>query len=641
MSAARTALWHLRKGGVRQLRTWRRRQRVGGGVPTVTGTDFPEWPMQDRPPRRPDLRVAVVLDDFSRLALAPEWHQIEVTPSRWRSQVAEGLDLFFVESAWHGNGGTWRYQLTGSKAPSPELVALVEHCRSAGVPTVFWCKEDPVHFHDFVDTASLFDHVLTTDVEMLPRYRERLGHDRVGVMPFAAQERIHNPIRPAGGHASRDIAFAGMYFAHKFPERRAQMDLLLGAASRVSPRMEHGLEIFSRFHGKESEYQFPPLLDEHVVGSLSYLQTLTAYRVFKVFLNVNSVVGSPSMCARRVFEISACGTPVVSTPSPALDAVFPEDEVIRVDEPQEAEWMLRALVRSPLLRDRTAHLAQRRIWREHTYAARVDEVLNRVGLDEHVRQARTVTALVSTNRPHQLEHVIAQVARQREVPVQLALLMHGFDHEARARALAAEHGIEDLVVFREDQDVSLGSCLNRLVDAADGEVVAKMDDDDEYGQHYLFDSLAALEYSGADVVGKHAHHMYLESQGALIVRFPEWEHRFSHFVAGPTMVMSRSVALEQRFPDAFIGEDSELLRRVSADGGRIYSADRFGFVQVRSGAERHTWGATDAEMVANADMLAAGVGLDAAVDALAGGGWGSPAVEPNQHPQTLLHRKAI
>ncbi|KRE35518.1 glycosyltransferase [Janibacter sp. Soil728] len=603
LSTARSAFWHLRHGGISQVRTWRRRQRMQqGGVAVREDAELPEWPIPQRPPRRPDLRVAVVLDDFSRLALAPEWQQIEVTPAGWRTQVEGGVDLLFVESAWHGNGGTWRYQLTGSKAPSAELVALVEHCRSVGVPTVFWCKEDPVHFDDFVDTAAIFDHVLTTDVEMLPRYRERLGHDRVGVMPFAAQERIHNPIRPQQGHASRDIAFAGMYFAHKYPERREQMDLLLGAADRVSSRMEHGLEIFSRFAGGDANYQFPPPLDARVVGSLSYLQTLTAYRSFKVFLNVNSVVGSPSMCARRVFEISACGTPVVSTPSPALDAFFPDDEVVRVSEPKDAEWMLRALVRSPLLRDHMVHRAQRRIWREHTYAARIDDVLAQIGLQEHVRTSRTVTALVSTNRPHQLEHVIAQVGQQRDVRVQLALLMHGFDEETRVRSLAAEHGIEDLLVLHAEQEASLGACLNRLVDAATGDVVAKMDDDDLYGEYYLFDSLQALDYSGADVVGKQAHQMHLQQQGVHIVRFPEREHRFTDFVAGPTMVMPRPVALEHRFPDSQVGEDSELLRRVVDSGGRVYSADRFEFEQVRRGAGEHTWDASDAEMLANADV---------------------------------------
>ena len=48
------------------------------------------------------------------------------------------------------------------------------------------------------------------------------------------------------------------------------------------------------------------------MGELPYDQMLAAYKMYKVFLNVNSVIDSPTMCARRVFELSACSTPVVS-----------------------------------------------------------------------------------------------------------------------------------------------------------------------------------------------------------------------------------------------------------------------------------------------------------------------------------------
>ena len=54
-------------------------------------------------------------------------------------------------------------------------------------------------------------------------------------------------------------------------------------------------------------------------GSLDYERMLTAYRAHKVMLNVNSVVDSPTMLARRVFEILASGTPVVSTRSAAVE----------------------------------------------------------------------------------------------------------------------------------------------------------------------------------------------------------------------------------------------------------------------------------------------------------------------------------
>src|SRR5699024_9558730 len=117
--------------------------------------------------------VAVILDDFSMLAWSYEFETVAVTPGSWREQLAEApVDLLLVESAWHGNKDAWQYQLTGSKAPSEPLRELVAHCREQGVPTVFWNKEDPPHFEDFLDTARLFDQVFTTDATLLPRSEE-------------------------------------------------------------------------------------------------------------------------------------------------------------------------------------------------------------------------------------------------------------------------------------------------------------------------------------------------------------------------------------------------------------------------------------------------------------------------------------
>ncbi|WP_227423304.1 glycosyltransferase family protein [Pengzhenrongella sicca] len=558
------------------------------------------------PPRRPALRVAVILDDFSRLAFRYEWAQVEITPNDWRESLeAAPIDLLFVESAWAGNRGAWKYHLTGTSAPRPAIRELLEWCRAHGVPTVFWNKEDPAHFEDFLDVARLFDQVFTTDENCLPAYREALGHGRVDVLSFAAQPAIHNPVRSGAGHQARDVAFAGMYFGHKFPERRGQLDLLLGAALRASSRMDTGLEIFSRQLGGDATYQFPAPFDERVVGSLDYPQMLSAYRAYKVFLNVNSVTSSPSMCARRIFEITASGTPVVSTPSVAIGRFFPEAEVPQVATPDDAEHTLRALVRSPELRDRMVHLAQRRIWSEHTYGHRVGTVLDAVGLaTPHAPSRPSVSALVSTNRPGQLDHVLRTVGAQTSIDVELALLTHGFelpDQELRARA--REAGVHHLVLLHAEPSVSLGECLNLLVGAASGDLVAKMDDDDLYGAQYLSDQAYALAYSGAEVVGKQAHYLRLEATDATLLRFAEREHRYTDFVAGPTLLTSRALAAAQPFPPVFRGEDSGFLQAVGASGATIYSADRFNFVQVRKAkATGHTWAISDSEILSSGDV---------------------------------------
>jgi hypothetical protein len=111
-----------------------------------------------------------------------------------------------------------------------------------------------------------------------------------------------------------------------------------------------------------------------------------------------------------------------------------------------------------------------------------------------------------------------------------------------------------------------------------------------------------LDYSGAEVVGKQAHYMYLEAHDAAVLRFAEREHRFTDFVMGPTIVARRDIAAAVRFAQTQTGEDTGFLRDAVDAGARIYSADRFNFIQLRSGGEGHTWTVTDAELFASGEV---------------------------------------
>ncbi|GAB3531952.1 glycosyltransferase [Arthrobacter tecti] len=620
VSSARKSIWHLRRGGLRQFRRFRSRQQAEANsvrLENVLGAQggwtgrrkkrvlqFAPATLVQRTPRRDDLTVAVILDDFSALAFTYEWNTVVLKRSTWRQQLTEApVDFLFVESAWSGNNGEWKYQLTGTSGPKPEFLALMSWCRENSIPTVLWNKEDPPHYEDFLPAAREFDAVFTSDVNRVASYVKDLGHNRVLPLSFAAQPAIHNPIRPRYGWKERDIAFAGMYFAHKYPERREQMDFLLRGAADAGQRMDTGLEIFSRQLGGEEKYQFPAGLREHVVGTLSYEQMLTAYKAYKVFLNVNSVVDSPSMCARRIFEITAAGSSVISTPSAATSSFFNEDELVTVSSVEAAEHMTRAIVHSPELGDRVLHKAQRKIWAEHTYAHRAEAVVSSV-LPDRARdlRQRSVSALVSTIRPHQVEHVFRTFGSQVGVDKELVLLTHGFElADSELMAMQEKYGVENIISLSKDKDISLGLCLNDCVRASNGEVLTKMDDDDFYAPHYLEDQLNALNYSGADVVGKQAHYMYLADRNATLLRFPHKEHRFAQFVMGPTLLATRSVFMEHPFEDRSRGEDTAFLNAVTAEGGAVYSADRFNYFQHRHGAG-HTWNVESDELLASAEV---------------------------------------
>lgn len=137
---------------------------------------------------------------------------------------------------------------------------------------------------------------------------------------------------------------------------------------------------------------------------------------------------------------------------------------------------------------------------------------------------------------------------------------------------------------------------------ATGDVLSKMDDDDFYAPRYLADLLDALSFANADVVGKQAHYMHVQSQDATLLRFPRREHRYTDFVMGPTITGRREVFRQIPFQRRSTGEDTSFLAAVREAGYTIYSADRFNFVQFR-GAHSHTWQVSDAAALATGDVV--------------------------------------
>lgn len=559
------------------------------------------------------IRVASVLDEFSELAWGEEFSLVPITPGNFErilSKTGEDqIDLVLVESAWRGSSGSWYGHIVGPEAPSEEIKTLVECARSHGIPTVFWNKEDPAHFEDFINSAKLFDSVFTTDGEALAAYKREVPGKPVGVLPFAAQPAIHNPVVDHGHTRSGDFVFGGTYFAEKFPQRREQTERILDAAVKASRRLETGLAIYSRFGHEDPKYRFPRRFRKYEKGFLPYDRMVTAYKNYKVVLNVNTVPDSTTMCSRRIFEAAACGAVVVSTEGEAIRRFFSKDEIVMLPDEGGESKILEVLARSPELTDRIAHRAQREIWDKHTYTHRARQVVQLAGITPEPtwESVPEVSVVSSTNRPEKIEHLLRQVAKQKNVRLECHVMLHGveIDLENIEGILPAE---VPLHVYQGSALSTLGENLNFLSKKAQFEYIAKFDDDDLYGANYLRDQVDALNYSGADVVGKRTSYIYLEGRDIFALRNPEEEHCFTDFVAGPTLVWRRDVTETVNFPRKNRGEDSSFLYDVTRNGMRIFSSDRFNFVQMRSSVQTHTWDIDDFELLASSKVIAVGSG---------------------------------
>lgn len=232
--------------------------------------------------------------------------------------------------------------------------------------------------------------------------------------------------------------------------------------------------------------------------------------------------------------------------------------------------------------DRAAHLERRRSWANDGLREKARAIMAGA-LFETVQSIRMpcVSVLVATARPERLEGIYETVAKQQSVQTQLVLLTLGFcPSDAELRRLAREHGIQDIVYLYLPADVPLGECYNYCIRSADADVVAIMDDGDHYGPQYLSDQVYSLKYSGADIVSKQAHYMYLEELDATLLRLDGCELSFTDVVSVPTMLGARDLLAANPFQPFGTGEDASVWSPVGMTL-KVYSADKFNYFQTR------------------------------------------------------------
>ena len=557
-------------------------------------SQFIDFPLLPTPKARPGgPTVAAILDKFTEYAFRYEVNLVMLSPIHWLAQLERWRpECLFVESAWWGNNGEWRDRIVGYENAKDNLLGeLLAYCRSNGIPTVFWNKEDPPHFDNFIGAAKEFDYVFTSDADCVSRYKEVLGHDRIFVLPFAAASRIHNPSREKGW-PNYPVCFAGSWLSQRYPERAEALQGLL------DPALPRGLHIFDRNLTRPEygqDYRFPERYKEAIRGTLTYEEMLTAYRCYDVMLNVNTITESPTMFARRVFESLACGTPVISTESVGMSRMLGEH--VRVaHSKEETASHLQELLQDEEARIREGHLAYRYVHENHTYRHRINEVFRRVGLEPLGLEKPPVSVLMPTMRPQNVAQCIENFTRQAYQNRELILILNNaeFDVEAIRRDV---DGIPNVQVLHVEGRATMGDCLNQGMEAASGEYVAKMDDDNYYGVQYLSDSVLAASFSGAEVVGKGTYFVFFESLDRMALRENTPEHTFtSSTVAGSTMLIQTGVVKDIPFDSTSVGEDIKLQRSAVRAGCQVYSTDRFNYVCSRiDQSSNHSWQISDAE----------------------------------------------
>jgi hypothetical protein len=203
----------------------------------------------------------------------------------------------------------------------------------------------------------------------------------------------------------------------------------------------------------------------------------------------------------------------------------------------------------------------------------------------------TVTAVVSSMRPDDIETCLGYLAAQDYPEFEVVVGTHGYE-VGRERLAQWRALLPRVRVVPLSAELPLGLVLGQLTRAGDGELVTKVDDDDHYGPHHVTDLVLAWHATGADVVAKGARFVYLPDLRKTIDRGWAAPEAFNATAAGGTMLLSRGT-LQQvgGWSTSSRHVDSDLITRVRTAGGVTYRTHAMEYVYVRR-VGGHTWTAT-------------------------------------------------
>lgn len=206
-----------------------------------------------------------------------------------------------------------------------------------------------------------------------------------------------------------------------------------------------------------------------------------------------------------------------------------------------------------------------------------------------VRAIDGVTVITSTNKLQFLNNIFNNYRRQLYKNKQLIIVLNNKLLDLSVWVEKART-YSNVSVYQLPDSTTLGECLNFAADRSRYNVISKFDDDDYYSAYYLTTAVRALRKTNADIVGKRTVLTYFEDDSTLMLRYPGYENKVQHYIAGGTITFRKSVFKNVRFGALSLGEDVDFLTKCKKNGYKLFATSRYNYVYIRRPEpDMHTW----------------------------------------------------
>ncbi|MBP9707704.1 MAG: glycosyltransferase [Oligoflexales bacterium] len=537
------------------------------------------------------LTVACILDDVALLNFKEEFQSIILNVKSWKNQLqSKNPDFIFFSTSQESNFNDF------FKPKNREVLEdLVIFCKQNKIPQILWDKEDFSDFGGFLELAKSVDFVFASDLRCVELYSQNLHRKEIYHLPFAVQNRVHNPTVKALKPIPK--------LACKAPSlETSKSENLMQFEDWATPLFNVGAIDIYKLNNAEIVNSN---LFENSKDTRSINKMLATFKKYTAFLSHGSEQEGATF-QRKAIEILACATPVIYSSHSFLSRYLNGNECLVANSREAYEMGLR-LILDQDYQNRMGHIASRKILSEHTYSHRVREMAEKIGLKDRIEvQSDLVSVICVSNRPSYIDCVLENFRSQIYPSLEFIFVMNSDDFiESEVNEKFEE--LKNIKILRKPPEATLGECLNEARAHVNGKFFAKFDDDDEYGSHYIMDTILAFNFSGADIVGKKAYYAYVKGMDCTVLRFPDQEYRYSHIVSGASLVVKTEHTKDIQFAKVPKGTDTNFLNSCRDRGLRIFASDRFNFLVNRSASkDQHTWKIDDQEFISSSKIVSDG-----------------------------------
>lgn len=287
---------------------------------------------------------------------------------------AERLDavqnnfLHFISQAILAKVDAFAPDMVLCLAQAPMSRPTLKRLKREGVLTAMWFVEDYRLFSYWRAFAPYYDIFAVIQKEPFAEELTRLGVEHSLYLPLAALPSVHAPLTLSAQEKAEfgsPLSFVGAGYPNR---RKAFLQLL-----------DQGLKIWG------TEWEGEPALAPALQRGGARISSEDCVRIFNASaqnLNLHSSVHDDALVSHgdfvnpRTFEIAACGAFQLVDRRTLLPELFAEDELALFDSMEELHELIAHFAAHPEERTAMAAKARQRVLTEHTYAVRMQSLLD-------------------------------------------------------------------------------------------------------------------------------------------------------------------------------------------------------------------------------------------------------------------------